>query len=223
MKKGNIAAMFAVFTVAAFAASPGTAPKRQPHHVPDRLDKVRLISPAAEKSNHMLLVNVGGAIPPDVWPIVSTYAVSRLQINVWTNSAESVDLGALLANPFLYKKTFGSKACVAVFIEKSAAGAPIVCAPGYWSRVNLNGIDGDGADAQTLRDRLAKMILKGMAYACGGGASLDQTCSLHYSSLSLKGLDECGISISPTTYFPMLEILRRIGGPEVLSPARDDD
>lgn len=223
MKKETIVATFAAFAVVASAAAQGATPKRQAHHVPDRLDAVRLISPAAAKANHVLLVNVGGAVAPDVWPLVATYAVSRLQINVWTNDAAGVDFGALLANPFAYKKSFGEKARVAVFVEKSAAGAPIVCAPGYWSRINLAGIDCDGADAQTVRDRTAKMLLKGIAYASGGGASLDQTCSLHYSSITLKGLDEAGISISPTTYFPMLEILRRVGGPEMLCPARDGE
>jgi hypothetical protein len=34
-------------------------------------------------------------------------------------------------------------------------------------------------------------------------------------------MDNTGIMISPTTYFPMLEILRAIGGGEMLTPAMD--
>lgn len=208
--------------VALSALGVGAAPVRSIHHVPDRLDKVRLIAPAAANANHILLVNVGGAIPPETWPLVTTFATSRLSLNVWTNSVEKFDTAALFVNPFAFRPAFGEKAKVAVFFEKSPVGAPVTCSPGYWSRVNLAGIDSDKPDAQTLRDRYAKMILKGMAYAVGGGASLDQTCSLHYTSLSLKGLDGCGISIAPTTYFPMLEILRQIGGVEMLSPAHEE-
>ena len=211
---------FLCLAAAALAASAACAASI--HHVPDRLDKVRLIAPAAANANHILLVNVGGAIPPETWPVVTTFATSRLSLNVWTNSVEKFDTAALFVNPFAFRPAFGEKAKVAVFFEKSPVGAPVTCSPGYWSRVNLAGIDSDKPDAQTLRDRYAKMILKGMAYAVGGGASLDQTCSLHYTSLSLKGLDGCGISIAPTTYFPMLEILRQIGGVEMLSPAHEE-
>jgi len=212
--------MTAIFTLAAVAAV--AAPKII-QHVPERLDKVRLISPASANCNHVLVVNVGGAIPEDMWSTVVTYALSRIQINAWTNSVEGPISTEIFANPVSFRKTFGENARVAVFIERTPIGAPVTCAPGFWSRVNLSGIDADHPNAQTLRDRYAKMLLKGVAYAAGGGASVDPTCSLCYSSLSLKGLDACGISISPSTYFPMLEILRQAGGVRMLSPARDDE
>lgn len=223
IKKLTMVASCAAATVlAATAPRPNARPMQSNHHVPARLDKVRLISPAAANVNHILLVNVADAIPADAWPLVATYATSRLQLNVWTNSVDVFAADALLGNPLAFRRMFGDKAKVAVFIENSPAGAPVTCAPGFWSRVNLNGIDGDKPDVQTLRDRYAKMILKGMAYASGGGASVDPTCSLCYSSLSLKGLDACGISISPSTYFPMLEILRQAGGSQMLSPAHEE-
>ena len=214
------ARMMAIFTLAAAAAA---AAPRIVQHVPERLDKVRLISAAAADCNHVLIVNVGGAVPEDMWPTVVTYALSRLQINAWTNSAAGPVSAEIFADPVSFRKAFGEKARVAVFMERSPVGAPVTCAPGFWSRVNLAGIDADRPDAQTLRDRCAKMLLKGVAYAAGGGASVDPTCSLCYSSLSLRGLDACGISISPSTYFPMLEILRQAGGAQMLSPARDDE
>ena len=212
--------LVAIITLATIAA---TAAPRSVQHVPERLDKVRLISPAAAACNHVLIVNVGGAIPEDVWPTVVTYALSRIQINAWTNSTGEAISPEIFVNPVSFRKTFGEKARVAVFMERSPVGAPVMCAPGFWSRVNLTGIDADHPDAQTMRDRYAKMLLKGVAYAAGGGASVDPTCSLCFSSLSLKGLDACGISISPSTYFPMLEILRQAGGIQMLSPAHDDE
>ena len=213
--------LFALFCMLAVGIAPAATKVTQ--HVPERLDRVRFISPAAARANHVLLVNVDGAIPPSIWPIVSTYALSRIQINAWTNSVAGGIDSAIYEEPTAFQRKFGQKAKVAVFFERIPNRVPIICAPGFWSRVNLSGIDADSPDPQTLRDRYAKMILKGVAYAAGGGATVDPMCSLCYASLSPKGLDACGISISPVTYFPMLEFLLGVGGDQMLSPAHDDE
>ena len=88
-----------------------------------------------------------------------------------------------------------------------------------WCRVNVRFLKADKPDRQTLLDRYAKVILKGFVYACGGGAALDGRSSSCYSTNTLKGLDNAGITVSPDSYFPMLEVLRLVGGDEILSPA----
>ena len=87
---------------------------------------------------------------------------------------------------------------------------------------NVNQLKGDSPDSQTLRDRFAKTVLKGIAYAAGSGATLESGCSLFYGSSTLEGLDKTGIMITPMAYFPMLESLRAIGDSEMLSPAMDE-
>lgn len=201
----------------------GGAPAvRVQQHVPERLDTVRLIDPAAAKKNHILIVNVDNAIPKDMWANVVTYATSRLQLNVWTNAVADVDLPGFVFEPGRVQKTYGEKAKVGLFVVNKPKLTQFVGAPGYWYATNVRGLDADNPDAQTLRDRYAKMLLKGLAYACGGGASLDSACSLFYGSFTTSGMDKTGIMISPTTYFPMLEILRDIGGNEILTPAMDE-
>jgi hypothetical protein len=105
-----------------------------------------------------------------------------------------------------------------VFVERNERGYSFLNAQGSWSMVNLRGVERGNPDAATLRDRRAKMLLKGLAFACGGGATLEPKCSLYCGSFTLEGMDRTGVQISPMAYFPMLETLRAIGGAEVLSP-----
>ena len=218
MNKLLIMTALAAVAVTGFAAP--KAPAKQ--HVPERLDKIRLIHPAAANKNHILVSNVGGAIPTDLWGTVVTYAVSRLQLNVWTNSTDKIDVAAYALDPTKGMKDFGPKSKVCVFFVNDPKLAIFTGAPGCWCAVNLCNIAKDKPEPQTLKDRYAKMILKGLAYACGSGASLEPKCSLFYRSITLEGMDETGIQVSPPTYFPMLEILKAVGGNEILSPAIDE-
>ena len=217
MKKTIMLAMTAATALNLFSAV-----QMKQQHVPERLDQVRLIHPAAAKKNHILIANVGNAIPTGTWDVAVTYAVSRLQLNVWTNSAARFDAKEFFAEPAKVQKDFGEKAKVGLFIVNQPDQPRFFGAPGFWYAANVCGIEEGAADAQTVRDRYAKLILKGLAYSCGGGASLEPSCSLFYGSFTPKGMDGTGIMISPTTYFPMLEILRAIGGAEMLTPAIEE-
>lgn len=216
MKKAIILALSTAMSFNLFAIQ---SVKR--HHVPERLDQVRLIHPAAANKNHILVVNVGDAIPAQTWETVVTYAVSRLQINVWTNSIARFDAKDYLAQPTKLQKDFGEKTKIGVFVIDEPNQPRFYGAPGIWYVANVHGLREGTTDAQTVRDRYAKLILKGLAYASGGGASLDSNCSLFYGSFTRDGLDKTGIMICPTTYFPMLEILRTVGGGEMLTPAME--
>lgn len=218
MNRTIISAILAISVSAGYGAN---APKRQ-HHVPERLDSIRLIRPAAAEKNHILVANIGGAIPDGPWALSVTYAASRLQLNVWTNSFTAFDPVACFADPSRQERLFGSKAKVAVLVVDDPSAPAMRGVPGRWMAVNVSGLVADGPNAQTLRDRYAKTILKGMAYASGAGATLEANCSLYYGSSTLAGMDKTGIMITPMAYFPMLEMLRRIGGDEILSPAVDE-
>lgn len=178
---------------------------------------VRKISAAAKDVNHILLVNVRGAVDESVFREAATYALSKLAINVWTNSVASFDAAALAGDPGLLGRTFGAKAKVGVFLVKERNAPQFLCVPGAWCRVNMEGLDAGGPDAQTFKDRVAKMALKGLAYAAGSGTSLDSRCSMFFGGGTLEGLDRVGIRLSPGVYFPMLETLKRVGGDDVVT------
>ena len=190
-----------------------------PNRVPETLDGIRPIAASAQAANHVTIVNVNHAIPDDMWPLVVTYAASRVQLNIWTNALERSIVRELVDDPKeALRKSLGEKACVGVFVERNERGASFLQAPGSWSMVNVRGLDKDSPDRRTLVDRYAKMVLKGLAFASGGGASLDSACSLYYGSFTLKGMDRTGVQIAPTSYFPMIEILRAVGGSEIVTP-----
>lgn len=181
-------------------------------------DGKRPFLPESAGTSHVLFVNVSGALSDEDFADVAEYAASRVQINIWTNSIDASMVRMLMDDPGLLAKRFGPKCCAAVFIERNGKGYSFLNAPGSWSMVNLRGIDRGAPSAQLLRDRRAKMLLKGLAYACGSGASMEPKCSLYCGSFTLEGMDKTGVQISPMSYFPMLEVLSAIGGTEILCP-----
>ena len=178
---------------------------------------VRRIPDGASRANHVVVVNVSGAVAPETFAEAATYALSKLGVNAWTNSASAFRAERLAGDPGLLGRTFGEKAKVGVFLERVGDAPRFLAVPGAWCRVNMDGINKDNPDAQTYKDRVAKMVLKGLAYAAGSGATLDALCSMYYGGGTLDGLDKVGIRLSPGAYFPLLEGLKRAGGDEIVT------
>ena len=189
----------------------------------DDAQPLRHFRTEAKDRPHLLIVNVGGALPGDVFGRAAERAASAVMVNCWTNSIPKSMYRDLLDDPGLVQKAFGDKARVVVFVERNEKGGSFVNTPGSWSMVNLRGLDRDGPDAQKYEDRCAKMILKGIAHAAGAGASLEQVCAMYYGSFTLAGLDKVKVVISPMSYFPMLETLQCLGGHELVTPQQDYD
>lgn len=202
-------AFIALQTLSLCAAA---APKNR-NRVPDTLDAVRLIDRAAANYNHVLVVNVAEAIPSADWPLVVTYAASKLQINIWTNSIPSASV--CVPN--------SDKSKIRLYVENTDSPDTITCIPGKSCHINVRSLTSDNPDAQTVRDRYAKIILKGLAYASGAGASADFRSATGAATMTLQGLDRANIGISPDSYFPMLEMLNLIGGEEMVVPAVSEE
>ena len=222
MKKLLMSGVAVLVTVAAWTvafAAPAKAAPLTKIHVPATLTSGVAIDPAVAKVNHIVLVNVADAVPAADWPRIATFACSRLQVNIWTNSVAASPLPAVQKDPGALGRLFGEKAKVGVFLVDSDEAYPVVTAPGAWARVNIRFLKEDKPDAVTYADRVAKMILKGIAAAAGAGASLDISSANHADTFDVVGLDKRNITLTPDVYFPMLEVLRRAGGDELISPA----
>lgn len=202
------------------AAACLAAPSMNKNHVPGVLDdSIRLFSSASADRPHILLVNVGDAVPEADWRLSSTYAASRLQLNIWTNSIDKLSQDNLLKDASLTEKLFlNPNSKVGVYLVKDEFSVPVLAAPGHWAVVNVAIASEGSPDGQTYRDRIAKLILKGIAAASGGGATIEPKCSMFYGSNTIRGLDSVNIMITPMCYFPMLEILRAVGGPDMTIP-----
>lgn len=210
MKKTSLLLLAALAAAFAQARTP-TLPNGQPI-------TTRPFLPGAAARSHVLLVNVAEAIPAADFPAVAERVFAKVQINLWTNSIPKSVFRDLVDDPAGLTNRFGPKCCTAVFIERNAKGYSFLNAQGSWSMVNLRGLDRDRPDAATLTSRRVKMVLKGLAFACGGGATIEPKCSLFYDSFTIEGMDKTGEMITPMSYFPMLETLKAIGGAEILSP-----
>ena len=186
-------------------------------HVPESAEGLK--SPIKENAvnfNHVRLVNVAKAVPEKDWPLVTAFPASRIQVNCALGSVgSSKEVDSLLARPESLTEKFGPKARLFVFVEDTEAAWPVVASPAAFCRVNIRPLKADNPDATTLRDRIAKQILRGINYAAGGGGSTDPRSVTYVKAQTLADLDKALITIAPDAYFPLLECLRAVGGDEI--------
>ena len=186
-------------------------------HVPESTEGLKTpIKENAANFNHVRLVNVAQAVPEKDWPLVTAFPASRMHINcalASVGSSKAVD--SLLARPESLTERFGPKARLFVFVEDTDAAWPVMASPAAFCRVNIRPLKADNPDATTLRDRIAKQILRGINYAAGGGGSADPRSVTYVKAQTLADLDKALITIAPDAYFPLLECLRAVGGDEI--------
>lgn len=202
-----------ILLVAAMAVSCGAA----------GMDGAKPVPPASAGRNHVLVVNAGGALAPDVFAEAVALAASKVQVNIWTNAAPAGAWVRLAREPGAMERMFGARAKACVFVERDAAGPSFLQAPGAWAVVNVRGMDRDGPERARYVERAAKMVLKGLAHAGGAGATLDPNCALYFGSFTLAGMDRTRVQISPQAYFPMIETLKALGGAEILAPPQEGE
>ena len=178
--------------------------------------------PGAAARPHLLIVNVAEALPEAVFAqAAAKAAAATMTINCWTNSIPKSVYREFLDNPGGLSGCFGRQAKIVVFVEKNQVGPSFRNVPGSWSVVNMRGLDRDSPDAAKYAERVAKMILKGIAHASGSGATQEPVCVMYWDSFSLQGLDKVKTVISPTAYFPMLSTLKGLGGQDLLIPQHE--
>ena len=183
-------------------------------------DPIYPIASGATNRNYVVVVNVGGALPDEAFAQAVERAASVIAVNVWTSSIPASVVSDLISGATDVNVLFGDKAKVAVFVERREKGPSFLNYPAHWGMVNMSGLDKGASGAETLAMRQAKMVLKGIAYACGGGATMEKVCAMNARSLTLAEMDKTLLVLSPMSYFPMLEALRAVGDSEILTPER---
>ena len=181
------------------------------------------ISANAGKVNHAALVNVGGAVCMKDWALSANFAATCVDFNVWTNSIDGPVFSSLIATAngtAAVRRLLGPKACIGVFVVNDPNMPPFMSVPRAWCIVNIAELAADKPDKRTYRDRLCKVMLKGLVYAGGAGSTFTTFCSLYWDTATLEKLDEVKICISPMAYLPLSETLDQIGGPEIGTKAK---
>ncbi len=174
---------------------------------------VRLVAADGDDAKpHVLLVNVGGALPEGVLKEARAAAQQQLRFNMRLGALERLDLAALVSRWDAFQQAFGTNACVTVFVTGDPQAPAFLSRPGVWSLVNVRALRHGEPTEAVYQQRATMMVLKGLAHVAGVGATHDARCVMYYKSFSMAGIDDTSASYSPFAYFALSETLRAIGG-----------
>jgi hypothetical protein len=204
--------MFALLVpLAAFCAD---TPKK--NAVLEPVENVDRFLPAgATNCAHILFVNVDGALPDAAFREAAAYVSMKTTFNVAVRNERKPFTDAAVADLATLRARFGGKAVIVVAFVKQEKNPVFMNIPGWFSQVNLRDVNKDSPGELFLKKRVRQMFLKGLAHACGVGATIDSMCVMHYNSFTLEGMDQVSATYGPNSYFPMLELLKKIGGNDI--------
>lgn len=154
-----------------------------------------------------VFVDVGGALPPQKLREVAARVSANLGVRIDTNSTERTALAGLTDGTEVPVKSAGKGQVVFVFFRDSPAAPAVVASPRRWAVVNIAPLVADKPAPTLLGERMAKVALRGLAYACGCGTTMEAHCLMAPRCDTLAGLDAAPFAISPTAYIPMMEFL----------------
>ena len=163
---------------------------------------------AVTAADQIAFVNVENAIDHSLLQrVVSNDVAGAIMINAVVDKSKMVNLDTLAGIASRGYPKDARKISI-YFIDTTALPPQITC-PGFFAVINVRGLKKD-ADAKTYEKRIAKMALKGLAFACGFGANQDVgRCVMAMGSFdSLKGIDSTSTSYSPFCFFPLTDYLQ---------------
>lgn len=200
--------------------------KSRINHIPENADGLDAFIELAKNTRHVELVNVAGAVDAQEWDVITRFVARAMPLNYWTNSlAKSPTMDLVSGKIVRHESLLGEKAKVAVFVEKDGSGRPaFLSSAGRWASVDITNAVKSSPDAQTRKDRIAKYLMKAIAYAIGGGASTDRNSPLGGAIVCIEQLDKTPIICPPMSFFPLVEAIDALTGGEGSSrPSPEDE
>lgn len=162
----------------------------------------------AMSADQIAFVNVENAVDHALLQrVVSNDVTGAIMINAVVDKSKMINLD-MLAGIASRGYPKDSRKISVYFIDTTSLPPQITC-PGFFAVINVRGLKKD-ADAKTYEKRIAKMALKGLAFACGFGANQDiGRCVMSIGSFdTLKGIDSTSTSYSPFCFFPLTDYLQ---------------
>lgn len=194
---------------ATYANNAETAGKKM--GVIDPVVNVDALLPAdADQEAHIVFVNVNNAMPEDDFRKAAAYIRMKYQLRVSVKSASGMFAQNVMADTAFLKETFGDKAVLVIAVVKEEKAPSYLSIPGWFAQVNVSGLYKDGPDELFTYKRNSQMLMKGLAYACGLGATMDNMCAMEHSSFTLEGMDAVSATYGPNTFFPMQTLFRKM-------------
>ena len=171
-----------------------------------------LAAGAAEPQPTVAFVNVAGAVDSAIFTdSVTNFLIGVMPVRTKIVNVDRLDITTILS-PRDKDPRLGKDPRLAVYFVKDPAFPPQLTAPGMWAVVNVRNLE-KGADKAKFESRIHKMVLKGLAFACGFGANQDVgRCVMGAGSFdTLSGIDGTSASYSPFVAFPMQDYLSTRG------------
>ena len=164
----------------------------------------------APNTPHILFVNVAEAMKKDDFDLAVAKVAKAVPCPARVDSGEI--LPDLLSENSAGKFVDDKDAVLVVYVVRSKSLPESFSCPSHWSVVNLAQLESDSPSPEVLAARRAKIILRGLAYAAGAGATLEQRCLMFAGGLSLRELDAAPFALSPMAQLPMLVALEKLFG-----------
>jgi hypothetical protein len=199
------------------AGGPAQKPRKNSYLPPLGTNAAALLGPGAARKNHVLFVNVGGALPDGDFREAVAYVKAQWWVNVAAAGARRSAGEEMARDPRKAMESFGGRACFVVEVVRDGVSPDIVAVPGWFARVNVGGVGAGSPSADYLKKRRTQMLLKGLAYACGVGSNADEFCVMYFRSGpgSPAHMDSSSATFSPFAYVPLREALLARGGEEI--------
>lgn len=164
---------------------------------------------AVTAKNFVAFVNVDSAVSLDLLhSIVTNDLRAIISVDGRVHSEPTISI-ADLVNTTAKGYPSGNRQ-LSVYLVNSTNFPPQVVIPQYISIINVRGLNKNSTE-KLYRERIRKVILKGLAFSCGFGATMESgTCVMGLGSFdSLKGIDETSDSYSPFCFFPLEKYLNQ--------------
>lgn len=164
---------------------------------------------------HVVFVNVGAAVPREVFEAAARGACQQLNVRVKTRAAAAPRAAELTGLPEKMAAQLQPDAVLSVFVLNDERACGFLSAPGSWAMVNVRSLKQDNPAPDVYARRVTKLLMKGLAHAAGVGATMEPRCVMFVGSFSLAGIDATSASYGPNAFFPLSETLRRLGGEDL--------
>lgn len=171
----------------------------------------------ASQAPHILFINVANALPQPTFREAVAYLRMRYNIKVAATTERKPFALDIVKDTANLKKRFGNNALIVVAVVNQETGPSFINIPGFFSQVNMRGLDKDNPSDHFLKKRRTQMICRGLAHACGVGSTLDSTCVMRSGSFTLTTMDEVSATYGPVAYFSLTSFLREISQGELFT------
>jgi hypothetical protein len=219
MTKGLIGllSLLAACCINAQSAEPAAPLAKEPIPTLPPISVDKILTPEAAKHPHVCFVNVGSKVDAKLFREAAAAVSKLLRVYSTVETAQKLDPETILKRTD-HNIRFGDKAVLVVYAVNNPEIVSFLNAPGKWALINISGLDRDKPEPERYRRRLQQMLLKGMAHACGVGATAESRCVMFSESFTLDGMDKTSVSYSPFAAFPIQNLLSTLGGEEIFIP-----